>query len=91
MAGEEAVPLGPDESYMGTRGTPTVTLSLSMKVNLGNYESAEAFLSISGVGMSTTQEEIDAVLDGPARIAYDALKARMGEKVAELRGKKGPY
>jgi hypothetical protein len=59
---------------------------MSMKVNLGNYESAEAFMSIT-VEPDTTAEQIDEVLDGPARIAYDALKARMGEKVAALRRK----
>ena len=63
----------------------SVTLSISMKVNLGNYESADAFLSISNVTAETTDDEIVDVLDGPARIAYDALKARLGPRIEELR------
>jgi hypothetical protein len=67
----------------------TITCSVQMKVNLGNYESADAFLSISGVNEFTTAEEIEALLDGPARIAYDALKPRLAERVRALRAKEG--
>jgi len=68
-------------------GELTATLSISMKVNLGNYESADAFLSLSGITPETTQEEMEELLDGPARIAYDVLKVRLGQCVAELRRK----
>jgi len=68
-------------------GELTATLSISMKVNLGNYESADAFLSLSGITPETTQEEMEELLDGPARIAYDVLKVRLGQRVAELRRK----
>jgi hypothetical protein len=66
----------------------SATLSIAMKVNLGNYESADAFLSLSGITPETTQEEMEDLLDGPARIAYDALKVRLGARVADLRSKR---
>ena len=61
------------------------SISISMKVNLGNYESADAFLSLSGITAETTQEEIDELLDGNVKISYDALKLRMRERIGDLR------
>lgn len=63
------------------------TVSISMKVNLGNYESADAFLSVSGITKDTTNEELAELLDGKMKITYDALKLRMAEKINQLRGK----
>ena len=65
----------------------TVTMSLAMKINLGNYESAEAFVSLSGVDETTTLEDIQFILDGPGKIAYDELKARLGERISAMRRK----
>lgn len=62
----------------------TTTVSLSQKVNLGNYESADLFMSISGVSVSTTPEEIEEVLDA-GRIAYDKMRVRMASKVQEIK------
>ena len=63
----------------------TGTLSISMKVNLGNYESADAFLSVSGVTTETTDAELSELLDGKMSLTYDALKVRMAERVKEFR------
>ncbi len=63
------------------------TLSISMKVNLGNYESADAFLSIGNVTVDTTDAEITELLDGSMKITYDALKVRMAEKIRQFKEK----
>jgi hypothetical protein len=61
------------------------TLSVSMKVNLGNYESAEAFISINGINEDTTDGEILTLLDGKMKVTYDLLKVRIKERVINLR------
>jgi hypothetical protein len=63
------------------------SISISMKVNLGNYESAEAYLSVNNITADTTPEEIQSLLDGPVKISYDELKIRMKEKIQQLRNK----
>lgn len=65
---------------------PTVTVSLSRRVNLGNYESADVFMSVNGVTMETTEEDINALLDGPGALAYKCVAARLKEKVAQIKG-----
>ena len=63
----------------------SVSISVSRKINLGNYESADAFLSISGVTEETTEAEIDELLDGKGALAFKKLADRMREKVDTLR------
>ncbi|MFN0131260.1 MAG: hypothetical protein ACKVW3_01815 [Phycisphaerales bacterium] len=63
----------------------TATLSVARKVNLGNYESAEVFLSISGITAETTADEIDDMLQGGPALAYDALRAATKRKADALR------
>ena len=62
----------------------TVGASVQMKVNLGNYESADAFLSIQNITADTTPEEMDAVID-QQRIAYEKLRVALKEKVRGMR------
>lgn len=62
----------------------TLTLSATRRVNLGNYESADVFVSVSGVTDDTTPEEIAALLDGPGKATYDLLRARV-ERMAAAR------
>lgn len=69
--------MSPDESR-----PLTTTVSLSHKVNLGNFEHAELFLSVGGVKADTTAEEIDAALDA-GRIAYDRLRVRLLANINE--------
>lgn len=75
---------------MSERTVPQLSaaMSIQMKVNLGNYESADAFLSVSGINEFTTKEEVDALLDGPGRIVYDALKLRLAERISAMRARK---
>jgi len=64
---------------------PTITVSLARKVNLGNFESADVFMSINGITHETTEEDMNALLDGPGAVAFNCIRNRMKEKVAELR------
>ena len=61
------------------------TITVSMKVNLGNYESAECFISINNITEDTTDAEILTLLDGRMKVSYDALKYRIKERVDDLR------
>lgn len=63
----------------------TATVSVAQKVNLGNYESADVFISVSGINEVTTSEDVAALLDGAGEVAYAHLKVRLAKRVAELR------
>lgn len=63
---------------------PSVSISADMKVNLGDYNSAGAFVSISGVTAETTEAEMDAALAN-GKIAWDKLRADLGAKVKQIR------
>jgi hypothetical protein len=66
----------------------TATISLSRKINLGNYESADVFLSVGNVTLETTEEELVALLDGPAQMTYQALAERVRHRAATIRNQK---
>lgn len=63
---------------------PRVSVSVAMKVNLGNYESADAFVSVSGLKEGATAAEIEALLD-TGKLAWSLMTTRLGAKVAELK------
>ena len=63
----------------------TLSLSLSHKVNLGNYESADVFISISGVSQETTEAEIDDLLSGAGALAFKKCAGALKEKVSMAR------
>lgn len=62
---------------------PTMTLSLARKINTGNYESAEVFVSISGVRAGMTADDLAPLLD-TGKIAWDSLRGALREKVNEV-------
>ncbi|HRI06486.1 MAG TPA: hypothetical protein PKW35_01650 [Nannocystaceae bacterium] len=61
-----------------------VSISLSRKVNLGNYESADAFISLSDVPVGATEEEIEDALD-TGRLVWERMKPRLTAQARELR------
>lgn len=63
---------------------PTVAVSMSKKINMGNYESADCFVSVSGIRAGMTAEEIAPLLD-TAKIAWDQVKAALAEQVGKTR------
>lgn len=63
----------------------TMSVSLSRKLNLGNYESIDIFVSVSGVTTETTTEEVEQLLGN--RIAWDAVARDLRQKIAEVREK----
>jgi len=60
------------------------TLSVSMRTNLGNYESAEAFMSVSNITKDTTPEEVSELLDG-SEVSYELMKKRLHQRVIDLK------
>ena len=66
----------------------SATISVSMKVNLGNYESADTFMSVSGIDINTTEKEIADLLDGPTKVSYDVLKYRITARAVDLKAKR---
>ena len=63
---------------------PTVTVSLARKVNMGNYESADFFLSVSGISEDTTPEEVDIAIEG-GKLAWDKIKLAVAQRVEAAR------
>ncbi len=62
----------------------TTTVSVSRKVNTGNYESADLFVAISGITEDTTPDEMDWMLD-QGKIAYSKIADRIREQTTEIR------
>lgn len=60
---------------------PTMSLSLARKINTGNYESAEAFVSIQGVRAGMTVDDLEPLLS-TGRIAYDAIREELRQQIA---------
>jgi len=58
---------------------PKVAVSVEMKLNLGNYESAGASCMLSGLRADTTMAELDQLLE-TAHITFDLIKERLDAK-----------
>lgn len=63
----------------------SLSVSVSRKINLGNYESADVFLSVSGVTAQTTEAEVDELLATTGKLAYSKIAAQVNARVGELK------
>lgn len=63
---------------------PTVGISVSFKANLGNYQSAEVSMWVSGLEKDATEEQIDEMLE-VGKVAFDRIKERIRAKVKAIR------
>lgn len=63
-----------------------VSVSISRKLNLGNYESADLFMAISNVEPGATEEEIDEAL-ATGDLAVQVLKKHLAVHLREVRAR----
>jgi len=61
-----------------------ICVTVGMKVNLGNYESADASVCLSGVPVGASDETIDEML-GTSKIVFRKIATQLQEKLAGLR------
>jgi hypothetical protein len=65
---------------------PTITVSMARKINMGNYESADCLVSISGVREGMTADELEPLLD-TGKVAWDLVRAALVEQVQQTKAK----
>ena len=63
---------------------PTISVSMSKKLNVGNYESVDVFVSINGVRAGMTAEQMAPLLN-TAQTAWDQIKHALVTQVRMLR------
>lgn len=68
---------------------PTITVSMSRKVNLERvlgpkfrYESAECFVSISGIKAGMSPEQLEALFT-TGKVAWEMVREELREQIAE--------
>lgn len=66
---------------------PRVAVSVERTINLGNYESAKIFLSVSNLHALTTAQEVADAIDFQGSV-YEDLKARVTELARTKRTEK---
>ena len=70
---------------MSTNGEPTVSVSVSRKVHLGNYESVDIFFSLNALPVDANEQDMMELLQ-MGENAFNLIRRKIVEKSAELRG-----
>ncbi len=63
----------------------TLTASISRKVRITQYETAEVYVAVSNITRDTTDEDIAAMLEGPGAITWRRLTDAVNQKAREIR------
>lgn len=63
--------------------SPRVGVSVSRKVNLGNYQSADIFFSLTNIDVGATRQDIEAAME-TAEVVFSVVKERVERKAYDL-------
>jgi len=63
----------------------SATISITRKINLGDYNSTDVFISIGNVTHETTDEDVALLLDGPVADTFELIKQRIVAKTKILK------
>lgn len=63
---------------------PTFTISITRRVNLGNYESADIFIMAKDLEPSATEAEIRDMIEEKGELAFNIIMSKINDKVQSL-------
>lgn len=63
---------------------PKLAVSIARRINIGNYESVDIFMAVSGVEPGASDAEIEELLVTGDR-AFQLLKKNVGAKVKQIK------
>lgn len=78
---------GHEDGFLRGGGIRT-TITIGQKINLGDYNSAEASIILSGVPPWATPEMIEEALD-TGKIVYDKMRERLVARIEGIRKSRG--
>ncbi len=63
----------------------TISLTVNRKVNLGNYESAELYMSVKDVHPGATEEEVRAMVEETGGAVFSVVMESLGKQLKAIR------
>lgn len=64
---------------------PVLAVTLARKINLGNYESADCSMLVSGITADMSEFEIDDLVNRQAALVIEKMRKRLVEMVKAAR------